>query len=112
MGQGRSPVAPTAESVKATVQEAYEKFKGDTSGKNADYIPFLAKVPSKLFGIVGQTTDGQIFTVGDIDYAFSIQSISKVFTLALAMEELGAEEVFKKIGCEPTGTAVQFRHGG
>jgi len=102
-GQGRSPVAPTPESVQATVREAYEKFKGDTSGKNADYIPFLAKVPSNLFGIVGLTTDGQIFTAGDIDYAFSIQSISKVFTLALAMEELGPAEVLKKIGCEPTG---------
>jgi glutaminase len=103
LGQGRSPVAPTPELVKATVQEAYEKFKGDTTGKNADYIPFLAKVPSNLFGIVGLTTDGQTFTAGDIDYAFSIQSISKVFTLALAMEELGPAEVFKKIGCEPTG---------
>ncbi|HTP32973.1 MAG TPA: glutaminase A [Candidatus Acidoferrales bacterium] len=103
MGQARSPVAPTPESVQATVREAYEKFKGDTTGKNADYIPFLAKVPSHLFGIVGMTTDGQTFTAGDIDYAFSIQSISKVFTLALAMEELGAAEVFKKIGCEPTG---------
>jgi glutaminase len=102
-GQSRSPVAPTPESVRATVREAYEKFKGDTTGKNADYIPFLAKVPSNLFGIAGLTTDGQIFTVGDVDYAFSIQSISKVFTLALAMEELGADEVFRKIGCEPTG---------
>jgi glutaminase len=101
--QTRSPVAPTPESVQATVREAYENFKGDTSGKNADYIPFLAKVPSNLFGIVGITTDGRTFTVGDIDYAFSIQSISKVFTLALAMEELGADEVYKKIGCEPTG---------
>ncbi len=101
--QTRSPVAPTAESVQVTVREAYEKFKGDTTGKNADYIPYLAKVPSRLFGIVGMTTDGQVFSAGDIDYAFSIQSISKVFTLALAMEELGPDEVFKKIGCEPTG---------
>lgn len=103
LGQGRSPVAPTPESVQATVRDAYEKFRGDANGKNADYIPYLAKVPSRLFGIVGQTTDGQIFSAGDIDYAFSIQSISKVFTLALAMEELGADEVFKKIGAEPTG---------
>ncbi|NWF82381.1 MAG: glutaminase A [Bryobacteraceae bacterium] len=102
-GQARSPVAPTPESVQATVTEAYEKFKGDKTGKNADYIPFLAKVPSGLFGLAGLTTDGLSFTAGDIDYSFSIQSISKVFTLALAMEELGAEEVFKKIGCEPTG---------
>ena len=103
LGQSRSPVAPTTESIQATVQEAYEKFKGDATGKNADYIPFLAKVPSTLFGIVGMSTDGRVVSAGDIDYAFSIQSISKVFTLALAMEELGPAEVFKKIGCEPTG---------
>jgi len=101
--QTRSPVAPSPEMVRATVMEAHEKFKGDTSGKNADYIPYLAKVPSNLFGIAGMTTDGRTFTAGDVDYSFSIQSISKVFTLALAMEQLGPEEVFKKIGCEPTG---------
>lgn len=103
VAQNRSPVAPTPELVQATVREAYEKYKGDTSGKNADYIPYLAKVPSQLFGIAGATTDGRTFTVGDVDYSFSIQSISKVFTLALAMEQLGPEEVFRKIGCEPTG---------
>jgi glutaminase len=78
-------------------------FKNDTSGKNADYIPYLAKVDSKLFGIAVVTTDNRSYTVGDIDYAFSIQSISKVFTLALALNELGPDAVFKKIGNEPTG---------
>ena len=99
----RSPVAPTREQVEAVVKEAYNKFKGDTSGKNADYIPELAKVDSKLFGIAIVTTDNQVITIGDVDYAFSIQSIAKVFTLALAMEELGADKVFEKIGSEPTG---------
>lgn len=99
----RSPVAPTREQVEAVVKEAYNKFKSDTGGKNADYIPELAKVDSKLFGIAIVTTDNQVITVGDVDYAFSIQSISKVFTLALAMEELGADKVFDKIGSEPTG---------
>ena len=100
-----SPVAPRRELVEAVVREAYQKFKDDTSGKNADYIPYLAKVDSKLFGIAVVTTDNQVFAVGDVDYSFSIQSISKVFTLALAMNELGADEVFKKIGSEPTGRA-------
>jgi glutaminase len=99
----RSPVAPTREQVEAVVKEAYNKFKSDTGGKNADYIPELAKVDSKLFGIAIVTTDNQVIMVGDVDYAFSIQSISKVFTLALAMEELGADKVFDKIGSEPTG---------
>src|SRR3954468_11498600 len=73
----RSPVAPRAELVKSTVNEAYERFKSDTRGKNADYIPALAKVDSKLFGIALLTTDNQGFTLGDVTAPFSIQSISK-----------------------------------
>src|SRR5499427_7713501 len=98
-----SPVAPRREQVEAVVREAYEKFKNDNNGKNADYIPYLAQVDSKLFGIAIVTTDNQVLTLGDVKYSFSIQSISKVFTLALAMEELGADKVFEQIGSEPTG---------
>ena len=103
--QQRSPVAPRREQVEAAVREAFEKFRSDTSGKNADYIPFLAQVDSKMFGISVVSTDNQVFTIGEEKYAFSIQSISKVYTLALAMEELGAEKVFERIGSEPTGRA-------
>ena len=101
----RSPVAPNRERVEAVVTEAYNKFRTDTSGKNADYIPFLAQVDSKLFGVSVVTTDNQVFNLGDVNYSFSIQSISKVFTLALAMEELGPEKVFQRVGSEPTGRA-------
>lgn len=99
----RSPVAPRAELVKGIVNEAYEKFRNETSGKNADYIPALAKVDSKLFGIAVISTDNQSYTIGDVTTPFSIQSISKVYSLALAMEEAGADEVFAKIGSEATG---------
>ncbi len=99
----RSPVAPRRELVEAVIKEAYEKFKSDTKGKNADYIPYLAQVDSKLFGVAVVTTDNQVITLGDVNYSFSIQSISKVFTLALAMEELGPDKVFEKVGSEPTG---------
>jgi glutaminase len=102
-GTQRSPVAPTRDQLQAVVNEAYDKFKSDTEGKNADYIPVLAEVDPKLFGVVAVATDGQTISEGDIDHPFSIQSISKVFTLALAMDELGANEVFAKIGSEPTG---------
>jgi len=100
-----SPVAPKRELVESAVREAYERFRNDTNGKNADYIPYLARVDSKLFGIAIVTTDNQVLTMGDVKYSFSIQSISKVFTLALAMKELGADKVFDKIGSEPTGRA-------
>jgi glutaminase len=105
LGQKASPVAPNRAAVEAVVREAYDKFKSDPGGKNADYIPYLAHVDSKLFGIAIVTTDNQELTMGDIKYAFSIQSISKVFSQALAMEELGPDIVFEKIGNEPTGRA-------
>jgi glutaminase len=98
-----SPVAPNRERVEAAVREAYDKYRSDTSGKNADYIPYLAQVDSKLFGVAVVTTDNQVFELGDVKYSFSIQSISKVYTLALAMEELGHDKVFQRIGSEPTG---------
>lgn len=103
--QQSSPVAPKKEQVQAVIREAYDKFRSDTSGKNADYIPYLAQVDSKLFAVAVVTTDNQIFTLGDIEYSFSIQSISKVFTLAMAMEEIGPDKVFDRIGSEPTGRA-------
>jgi glutaminase len=99
----KSPVAPNRERVEAAVREAYDKYRSDTSGKNADYIPYLAQVDSKLFGVAVVTTDNQVFELGDVKYSFSIQSISKVYTLALAMEELGHDKVFQRIGSEPTG---------
>ena len=98
-----SPVAPRPEFVQSVVQEAYNKFKDDHKGKNADYIPYLAQVDSQLFGIAIVTTDNQVLTFGDVKYSFSIQSISKVYTLALAMEELAPDKVFTQIGSEPTG---------
>src|SRR5437764_5991529 len=78
----RSVVAPRQEQVKTIVNEAYAKVKSDTGGKNADYIPYLAEVDSGLFGVAVTTTDNASYAVGDIGYSFSIQSISKVFTLA------------------------------
>ena len=101
----KSPVAPNRERVEAAVREAYDKYRSDTSGKNADYIPYLAQVDSKLFGVAVVTTDNQVFELGDVKYSFSIQSISKVYTLALAMKELGHDKVFQRIGSEPTGRA-------
>src|SRR6476660_2779797 len=105
LGQKASPVAPNRAQVETVVREAYDKFQSDTSGKNADYIPFLAQVDSKMFGVAVVSTDNQVFSIGEVNYAFSIQSISKVYTLALAMEELGADRVFDRIGSEPTGRA-------
>lgn len=94
---------PSSDTLQRLVNEAHARFKTDKSGKNADYIPYLASVPSNLFGIAIVTADGRVFTAGDVNYAFSIQSCSKVFTLAQVMQESGEEAVLKKIGVEPTG---------
>jgi glutaminase len=91
--------------IQKVLDDAYQQFKDDDSGKNADYIPALAKVDSAYFGLAIVTNDGKIYSKGDVDQAFSIQSISKVFTLALAMEQKGPQVVFDKIGVNATGLA-------
>ena len=105
----------------ADIQQALEAGRAAgvsaTGGKNADYIPFLASVPSSLFGLAIATADGQVFKSGDADYPFAIESISKVFTLALVMESISAAGVRDKIGADPTGMpfnsvmALELHHG-
>ena len=97
--------APSAADLQRVVDTAYAKFKDDKSGKNADYIPYLASVPSDLFAVVIVTADGKVYTAGDIGYSFSIQSCSKVFTMCQVMQESGPETILKKVGVEPTGQA-------
>ena len=79
--------------VDAAVKAAYDQFKGLNEGKNADYIPALAKVPSNYFGIALATPQGKLYTAGDIEPKFSIQSISKVFTMALVFQQSGEKTV-------------------
>ncbi|WP_456450199.1 glutaminase A [Hydrogenimonas sp.] len=103
--------------IRQVVTEAYEKFKDDDSGKNADYIRALAKVDPKIFGIAVVTKEGKVFEAGDTKAEVSIQSISKVFTAALVMQEHGAKFLQKKIGANATGLpfnsiiAIEL-HGG
>jgi glutaminase len=97
-------VIPSAQVLDRVVQEAYDRYKDLKDGANADYIPELAKVPSELFGVAIVTARGDIYTAGDVGYAFTIQSVSKPFTAALVMQEQGSADVIReKIGVEPTG---------
>lgn len=73
-------------------------------GKVADYIPALAEIDSNKFGMSVSTIDGGSFSIGDVDEKFSIQSISKVFSLTLAFSKLG-EDIWKRVGREPSGNA-------
>ncbi len=98
--------------------EVIEKIYNDVKpyfgqGKVADYIPALAEVNPRQFGIAIETLDGKSFKVGDADMRFSIQSISKVFTLAMVTRHLG-DELWKCVGREPSGTPfnslIQLEH--
>lgn len=73
-------------------------------GKVADYIPALAKVDPNQFGMALALPDGTIHVAGDADTFFSIQSVSKVFTLALALRRVGSS-LWESVGREPSGSA-------
>ena len=75
----------------------------ERTGKVADYIPALAQVDPQHFGISVQLLTGESFHIGDTLKPFSIQSISKVFTLAMVFHHLG-EDLWKSVGREPSGT--------
>ena len=77
--------------IKEAAQEAYEQFKDNTGGKNADYIPYLANIDKNLFGISICLLDGRTITLGDSSYCFGIESVSKVHTAILALRQYGAE---------------------
>jgi glutaminase len=89
--------------VQQAIDSAYSSFKSLKEGKNADYIPALAKVDPNLFGIAVVTADGKVYTAGDVKTEVSIQSISKVFTMAQVIQEQGLESVEKQIGVDATG---------
>lgn len=72
-------------------------------GHVASYIPELANAPADILGICIMDAGGNIVAAGDTDYHFTLQSISKVFTLILALMDNGEEAVFSKVGMEPTG---------
>lgn len=91
------------QTVRAAVEAAYDRCKEEQGGKNADYIPYLAGVPSTFFGIAACLPDGDVVAVGDTDYVFGIESVSKVPTAILAMNQYGAKEILDRIGADATG---------
>jgi len=95
--------AGAAPDYQAAVNAAYAKYKDSAEGKNADYIPALAKVDSKIYGIALVTPDGKVYSAGDLKSEVSIQSISKVFTMAKVMEDSGTDAIEKRIGVDATG---------
>jgi glutaminase len=91
--------------LQAIVTEIADEMRARTDrGKVADYIPELANVHPSAFGLALVDADGNVAAAGDSDVAFSIQSISKVFTLTLALGKAG-DRLWKRVGREPSGSA-------
>lgn len=105
MLQHSASASPTTngQQIQNALDMAYARVARVKEGKNADYIPALAKVDPNLFGIALVTTDGRVFTAGDVKSEVSIQSISKVFTAALVMDQRNPEALEKNVGVDATG---------
>lgn len=89
--------------IKAAMQGAMDQFKSVKDGANANYIPFLAEVDPNLYGIAIVTANGKVYEMGDTKYEFGIESISKVFVLALALQDRGQKVIEDSIGVNATG---------
>ena len=94
-----------AEAWKACLQELYHQYLPLQEGKIYVSEPGLVDINRGSFGISVATVSGQVYSVGDEDIPFLIQSISKVFAYGLALEDWGRDEVLEKVDVEPTGDA-------
>jgi glutaminase len=94
-----------APQIQEIIDSIYEKYKHVDDGEVATYIPELGKANPAHFSICLATADGRIFRAGDYDKEFTIQSMCKPFAFQMALEQCGVEEVFKRVGVEPSGDA-------
>ncbi len=91
--------------IETYLNDLHRRVSGLSGGDVATYIPMLATADPSTFGIAIATVDGKVYVAGDTDVAFTIQSVSKPFMYALALEEHGEEHVLRHVGVEPTGAA-------
>jgi glutaminase len=89
--------------IQTLLETIYDRYKTCEEGEVANYIPELAKAEPNCFSISVMTVDGEIFEVGDVNRRFTIQSISKIFTYGMALEDHGCDVLLSKVGVEPTG---------
>jgi glutaminase len=94
---------PDPEMVQSLVSDAHGRFKSNTDGQNSQVYPALASVPGNLFGLCVVGTTGRVYRAGDIDYEFSIMSMSRPFVFALVCETIGPEEARDRLGANATG---------
>jgi glutaminase len=85
------------------LKETHAVIALEKDGENASYIPALASVNPDLYGIAAVSVDGEVWAVGDVDVPFTIQSISKPFSYAVALDLYDHDKVFSRVGVEPSG---------
>ncbi|MFI3268425.1 MAG: glutaminase A [Rikenellaceae bacterium] len=93
----------TFENLEMVAKTVFEEVKKIKEGKNANYIPFLDEIDPELFGLSIVVHDGRTISLGDVDYVFGVESVSKVFTAILALKQSGAQKVLRNIGADATG---------
>ena len=99
------PQTPARTPFTDEIEEIFRSVSGLGDGAVADYIPELSTADPDWFGMAVATVDGAVHTVGDAHQPFTIQSISKPFVFALALEDHGRDAVLGRVGVEPTGDA-------
>lgn len=94
---------PEPAAVQKLITDAHRRFASNTDGQNSQVYPALARVPSELFGVCVVGTRGHVYGAGDIEYEFSIMSVSKPFVFALVCEAIGPDEARARLGANATG---------
>jgi glutaminase len=94
---------PSPEQVQQWVDEAYQRYRSVSEGRNADVYAALAGVRSELFGVCAVGTSGSVYAAGDADHLFTIMSAAKPFVFALVCQVLGPEETRRLLGVNATG---------
>jgi glutaminase len=91
--------------LQVAIDELHATYRQLTDGDVATYIPELGNADPELFGITLATASGQLFSTGDCDVPFTLQSVSKPFTFGMALEAYGQDKVSQHVGVEPSGDA-------
>jgi glutaminase len=94
---------PSPEQVRRSLDDAYQRYRTETAGELSRVYPALARVPADLFGICAAGARGGLYGVGDADYGFTIMSVAKPFVFALICQNLGPEEIRRRLGVNATG---------
>jgi glutaminase len=105
MDQSETGAVAAQHAIERCLNTIHAEGVSNRTGNVANYIPELAATDPDQFGIAVATVDGALWSCGDAENEFTIQSVSKAFTYCLALELLGRERVFRHVGVEPSGDA-------